>query len=288
MSGTMIELLAKLTKAKEMLDECYLLYANLDYGDVEETVDLDKLTDYLSEGQYDVEQATAIVEGTVAWYLEESHDDLESYRKKWAKDGYKGYYGDDEEDDDGDYVDEESGIRCNKWGEPIFDGDISSSDGDDEVSTECDDDEDDCPAWVSADDVPYPERSPWDDTVSNEAERTRKDTAEKFKPWWKLDVSTGILTSREGSEKLYDGEWDVSKGMRLSVIRKKGDSVHVVVPCKLEKNAKLHHFTNAGGVNMSAIYTENEDGEFWVEEASCMLSDEEKMITWWNELHGKK
>ena len=105
-----------------------------------------------------------------------------------------------------------------------------------------------------------------------------------------LDVGTGILTLKKdsSSKNLYDGEWDVTKGMRLTVTRKKGDSIHVVIPCKLEKNAKLHHFTNANGIDMSAIYTENEDGEFWVEEVSCMLADEGRMIAWWNELHKKK
>lgn len=105
-----------------------------------------------------------------------------------------------------------------------------------------------------------------------------------------LAVDTGILTLREdcSSKKLYDGEWDISKGLRLTMTRKKGDSIHVVVPCQLEKNAKLHQFTNANGIDMAAIYTENEDGEFCVEEVSCMLADEWKMITWWNELYKKK
>jgi NADH pyrophosphatase NudC (nudix superfamily) len=138
-------------------------------------------------------------------------------------------------------------------------------------------------------DVLYPKRSPLEDTESNETEGVRKKISEKeMMTWWKLDVGTGILTLRkdDDSKKLYDGGLDVSKGMRLTVTRKRGDSVHVVVPCNLEKNAKLHQFTNADGINMSAIYTEDEDGEF--EEASCMLADEGKMIAWWNELHRKK
>ncbi len=200
----MVELLSKLTQAQKLLHDCFLLYTELDYVNVEDTVDLDKLTDYLTEGQYDIERALAIVEGTVSWYLGEAHEMLKNERKKWAEDGYKGYYGDGEEDD-GEYVDEDSGIRCNKWGEPIFDGCMDAWDDDDEISTECDDDEDEAPECVSKDDdeadseskiddVPYPERSPWDDTVSNESERTHKDTDEKIKPRWKLDVSTGILT----------------------------------------------------------------------------------------------
>lgn len=296
MNANLIELMVKLRELNALTEECLDLFCSLDYGDVAQRMDLDVLTDSLEESSFDVKESLAIVECAVAEELEPSKIKVERWRQKWREEGYNNDGSttglvDSDEDDDGECVDEDSGIRCNKWGEPIFDGCMDAWDDDDEICTECDDDEDDETGSESnCGEVSRPKRSQLDDTVSNEAERTHKDTAEKIKPRRKLDLSTGILTSLEDddSKKLCDGEWDVSKGMRLTITRKKGDSVHVVVPCKLEKNAKLHHFTNADGINMSAIYTEDEDGEFCVEEASCVLGDEKKMIAWWNELHGDK
>lgn len=293
MNANLIELMVKLRELNALTEECLDLFCALDYGDVAQRMDLDVLTDSLEESSFDVKESLAIVECAVAEELEPSKIKVERWRQKWREEGYNNdgsttVRDDSDEDDYGECEDEDNGVKCNKWGEPIFDGSMDTWDDDDEICTECDDDEDDETASKSnCGDVSRQKRSPLD---SNEDERTHKDTAEKIKPRWKLDVSTGILTSLEDddSKKLYDGEWDISKGMRLTVTRKKGDSVHVVVPCKLEKNAKLHQFTNADGINMSAIYTEDEDGSIWVEEASCMRSDEYKMITWWNELHGNK
>lgn len=56
-----------------------------------------------------------------------------------------------------------------------------------------------------------------------------------------------------------------------------GDSVHVIVKRGLKHGGELHHFTNGGGADYSAIYV---DG---VEQGSCERDREAGMLKWWRE-----
>ncbi len=264
MNANLVEIMVKLRESTVLADKCLDLLCAFGYGDVVQSMDLDVLIASLTESVIYAKKSLAIVECAVAEELEPSKVKVGQWREQWRAERYNN----------------DGSTTATSWVDVAEDDD-----------GECGDDEDDeTDSERNRGDVSHPKRSPLDDTARNEAERIHKDTVKKFKRQLGLAGDSDIRTLRKDDDhkKLYDGEWDVSKGMRLTVTRKKGDSVHVVVPCKLEKNAKLHHFTNADGINMSAIYTEDEDGEFWVEEASCMLGDEGKMIAWWNELHGDK
>lgn len=138
MKDELVELMQKLGLIAVTLSECNELQSKLECEDYEKNVDWERVTQLLIETSFNVDEARHIVEGTISYILEPSREYVEKIRKDWEV-----YDKLDDEDDSEEYVDEESGISFNKWGEPIFDGD--TSDADDEISTECEDDEDEVP-----------------------------------------------------------------------------------------------------------------------------------------------
>lgn len=67
-----------------------------------------------------------------------------------------------------------------------------------------------------------------------------------------------------------------------------GIEVHKVYDAELKRNAKLHQFKNADGVEYSAIYELSPPFILGYREmACCERENEADMIKWWNEYWNK-